>query len=104
MSSGASCSRVVRVSPRVVRGFRCVHRSPRILPRRRIRTPSKGRPFTKLGDGLPLERWELTMLLLVGHNPLHGVMKLMLYYELIELDNIKGPSVPARKIKQKRCR
>src|ERR1041385_3399336 len=104
MSLGASCSRVVRVSPRVVRGFRCVHRSPRILPRRRIRAPSRGRPFTKMGDSLPLERWELTMLLLVGHNPLHGVMKLMLDHELIELDSIKGPSVPARKIEQETCR
>ena len=48
-----------------------------------------------LGEGLPLERWELTMLLLVGHNPLHGVMRLVMSHELIELNLVEGPSVPA---------
>src|SRR6187399_1252092 len=85
------------VSPRVVEGCRRVHRTPRSLPRGRFRTPNRGRPFTKLGGGLFLKMWYLTVPLLVGHNPLHGVMKLMLDHELIEVNNIKGPSVPARK-------
>src|ERR1041385_6669159 len=44
------------------------------------------------------------MLLLVGHNLLHGVMQLVLSHELIKLDIIEGPSVPASVIKQKWCR
>src|ERR1041385_3555481 len=57
-----------------------------------------------LSEGLSLERWELTMLLLVGHNPLHGFMQLVMSHELIEMDIVEGPSVPASVIKQKWCR
>src|SRR3954467_14723885 len=104
-SPGASCSRVVLVRPWVVCTFGCVHRSPGILPRRRrSRAPTRGRPFTPWGDGLLLEGWILHALLLIGHNPLHGVMKLVLDYEVIELGICKAVSVLARKNKQEWCR
>ena len=57
-----------------------------------------------LGEGLSLEGWEFTMPLLIGHNPLHGVMRLVISHELIELNFVEGPSVPASVIKQKWCR
>ena len=100
----SSSSGVVLVRPLVVRGFRCVDRRPGILPRRRLRAPNRRIPFTPLGNGLPLGWQKLRWLLLIRRNPLHGVMKLLMDHEIIKMNNVEGPSVPASIIKQKRCR
>ena len=72
--------------------------------KKKVPRPKQRKTLTPWGDSLLLEGWIHQELLLVGHNPLRGVMKLVLAHELIELGIIKAVSILARKIKQKWCR
>src|SRR4051812_38810776 len=86
--------------------------------RLRVRTPKSWDPPTKkkvprpnhrktlhpMGRRSPPGRVDTPRLLLVGHNPLRGVVKLVSPHDLIELGILKAVSVPARKIKNKWCR